>query len=38
MIVAFLFNDSGIVPAGLMIAVYMVSILYLRLQEGECGP
>ena len=35
MIVAFLFNDSGIVPAGLMIAVYMVSILYLRVQEAK---
>jgi len=35
MIVAFLFNDSGIVPAGLMIAGYMVSILYLRVQEAK---
>ena len=35
MIVAFLFNDSGIVPAGLMISVYMVSILYLRVQEAK---
>lgn len=34
-IVAFLFNDSGIVPAGLMLSSYMVSVLYLRLQEAK---
>ena len=35
MIAAFLFNDSGIVPAGLMLGIYMVSMLYLRLQEAS---
>ena len=34
MTVAFLFNDSGIVPAGLMFAACIISILYLRLQEA----
>ena len=34
-IVAFLFNDSGVVPAGLMLATYMVTILCLRLQEAK---
>ena len=34
MVVAFLFNDSGIVPAGLMLAMFMVSVLYLRLVES----
>ncbi|MHB0999310.1 MAG: hypothetical protein ACYC27_08685 [Armatimonadota bacterium] len=33
MIVAFFFNDSGIVPASLIFAVYAVSSIYLRLGE-----
>lgn len=34
-IVAFLLNDSGIVPAGLMLSSYLISVLYLRLQEAK---
>ena len=35
MTAGFLFNDSGIVPAGLMLAAFMVSDLYLRLGEDK---
>jgi hypothetical protein len=34
-VVAFLFNDSGIVPAALIFALYMVSALELRLQGAQ---
>lgn len=35
MVVGFLFNDSGIVPAALMLALFMLTTLYLRLQGDE---
>ncbi|MHB1458484.1 MAG: hypothetical protein ACYC0V_16370, partial [Armatimonadota bacterium] len=35
-IVAFFFNDSGIVPAALLFGVYAVSTIVLRLGEKLC--
>ena len=32
-VAALLFNDSGVVPAGLMLAYYVMSMLYIRLKE-----
>jgi hypothetical protein len=35
MVTAFLFNDSGVVPASFIMAVFVLTVQYLRLTEGQ---